>query len=89
MEAGETFSEVAGAGIAVAGGWHASTTTWTDVSPSLGTLRTGPLAICPWAGSIGCQQGKLLDPRRSPGRPVSGTAARGSPPGQYLPGPVD
>jgi len=54
MEAGEAFSEVAGGGIAVAGAWDASTTTWTDVSPNLGTLCTGPLAMCPWAGSIAC-----------------------------------
>jgi len=54
MEAGEAFSEVAGAGIAVGGGWHASTTTWTDVSPNLGALCASALAICPWAGSICC-----------------------------------
>ncbi len=41
-------------GIAVAGAWNAKATTWTDVSPNLGTLCTGPLALCYWASAVAC-----------------------------------
>ena len=54
MAAGEAFSEVQGGGIAVAGTWTAAKKGWTDVSPDLGVLCTGALAICAWAGQVAC-----------------------------------
>ena len=54
MATGSAYSEVAGGGIATAGTWSAATTTWTDVSPNLGTLCTGALVTCDWAGQVAC-----------------------------------
>jgi hypothetical protein len=54
MEAGGAFSEIANGGVAVAGAWSASSASWTDVSPKLGTLCTGPLALCFWTVTVNC-----------------------------------
>jgi len=54
LEAGGAYSETANGGVAVAGAWDASSATWTDISPSLGTLCTGTLQYCPWTVTLSC-----------------------------------
>jgi hypothetical protein len=54
VEAGGAYSETANGGVAVAGVWDASSATWTDVSPNLGTLCPGPLMYCSWTVTLSC-----------------------------------
>ncbi len=53
MAAGGGFSEASNGDVALAGTWNAKTGTWTDVSPSLGTICTG-FGTCSWTTSLSC-----------------------------------
>jgi len=57
MSVGGGFSEVANGGVAVAGAYSATTKSWRDVSPNLGTICTGTLVFCFW-DAIACGSAK-------------------------------
>jgi len=53
LAAGGAYYEVDNGDIAEAASWNAKTATWTDVSPSLGTICTG-FTTCSWTASLSC-----------------------------------
>ncbi len=53
LAAGGAFSELANGSLALAATWNASTMTWTDISPDLGTLCAG-FNDCAWTSLMTC-----------------------------------
>lgn len=54
MAAGGAYSEIANGSVAMAATWDATTTTWKDVSPDLGTVCAQTLSDCSWTSLMTC-----------------------------------